>query len=92
MNKKREREIIDALWGFSNTAISQEQLDRIAPDFHERRFAMCNLHKLNIRIRQPYRSLDFAEIANHDFRKRKEMERELTINRKQERQFKYSTR
>jgi hypothetical protein len=88
MNKKRQSEIINLLWPFGNGSITHEQLDAICKDRAEKTWAICQLRGMNIRIKNEYRTLAFGEQAQDAFRRRKDMERELTIQRKQERQHK----
>jgi hypothetical protein len=88
MNKNRQNEIRRALWNYNGGKITEAQIDKIVKDKAERHFAICTLRGMGIRLSHDYRTLSFGEKAMSDFRRRKDIERELTIQRKQERQHK----
>ena len=88
MDLKRKSEIINRLWEFGNGKITHAQLDEICRDKAEKTWAICQLRCMNIRIRNDYRTLSFGEEANSQFRRRNDLERELTLQRKRERQHK----
>ena len=88
MDKNREHEIVTALWQFNGGFISHAQLDQIVRDKVERHFAVCKLRGMGIRLSHEYRTLASAAEANAQFRRRKDLERELSIERRREQQHK----
>ena len=88
MDKKKQSQIINHLFDYQGKRISQAQLDAICQDKAEKHFAICKLRGLNIRLSHSYRTLAFGEQALDQFRHRKDVERELTVQRRQERQHK----
>lgn len=88
MNKNRERQIIEALFVFQEERMPAEELDRICNDNQEKHFATKNLRGLGITLKNSYRSKAYGEHVNAEFNSRRELEKELTIQRKRERQHK----
>ena len=88
MYSTREREIINQLFEFQGGSITETQLKDICRDKAEQHFAVCKLRGLNIRLSHEYRTLAYGDQAIDRFRHRKDIERELTLQRRQERQHK----
>jgi hypothetical protein len=88
MDKSRQQEIVKALWNYNGGRITEAQLDEIVHDNAEKHFAVCKLRGMGITLSHDYRTLAYGEKAMTEFRIRKNTERELTIQRKQERQHK----
>ena len=92
MDRNRENEICRVLWQFNGGFISHAQLDAIVMDKAERHFAVCKLRGMGIRISNEYRTLAYDVEANEAFRRRKDIERQLTIERRREQQHKETLR
>lgn len=88
MEKSRQTEIITALWKFNGGRISPAQLNAIVKDKAEEHFAVLKLRGMGITLSHEYRTLAYGEEQAEAFRRRKDIERELTIQRKRERQHK----
>lgn len=88
MDKKRQSEIIKALWEYNGGRITHEQINAIVRDDPEKHYAICQLRGMGITLSHEYRTLAFGEKANEEFRRRKDIEKELTIQRRKERQHK----
>jgi hypothetical protein len=88
MNNNRQSQIINRLFDFQGGRITEDQLNSICRDRAEKHFAISKLRRLNIYLCYDYRTLAYGEQAVDTFRRRKDLERELTIKRKQERQHK----
>jgi hypothetical protein len=88
MSTERQREIVNKLFDFQGGRITDAQLEKITKDRAEKHFAICKLRGLGITLSTDYRTLSFGERANEQFRRRNDLEKELTIRRKQERQHK----
>lgn len=92
MNKKRERQIIEALFVFQGEKMPAEELDKICHDNSEKHFATKNLRGLGITLKQPYRSKAYGDRVNAEYKSKRDLEKELTIQRKRERQHKHLIR
>jgi hypothetical protein len=88
MYSTRQKAIVNKLFDFQGGKITQQQLNDICQDKAELHFAVGKLRGLNIRISNSYRTQSFGHKANEEFQRRKDLERELTIKRKKERQHK----
>ena len=92
MDRNRENEICRVLWQFNGGFISYAQLDAIVLDKAEKHFAVCKLRGMGIRISNDYRTLAYGVEVNEAFRRRKDIERQLTIERRREQQHKEALR
>lgn len=85
MNKRREKQIIEALWTFHGETMPADELDRICADNQEKHFATSKLRGMGITLKYPYCSKSYGHRVNAEFKSKRDLEKELTIQRKRER-------
>jgi hypothetical protein len=88
MYTRRQSQIVNLLFDFQGGIITHQQLNTICKDQQDKHFAIGKLRGLNIKIANGYRTQSFGDKANRELKLRKDLEKELTIQRCRERQHK----